>query len=443
MDIKKYVAPTVMWIRPENAVVIHPSQLAVGLYVWLDIPWDAHPFLYNKFRISSAEQIAEIRGLNLESVKFFPNKSTAEPAELAKPTENTNEVAAIESTPSAAEQAVCDSAEIERLTEEKRAKLQRHKDATARAQRGWERAAKATREALLGMSRSPKQAGEQVAVQARAAVNAIASGDEVLLHLLRDLKGDGAHYHAINVMTLSLLLGKTVKLDEKAMLDLAMAAVVHDAGKARIPSRLLMTHADSRAKHEEEFYRQHSTYSVELAREAGVFGIDALLAIADHHEYLDGSGWPRKKKNVGTLAQIIGMVDRYDRLCSPEAPDRKGLMPREALAILFSKDASRFDPQLVGALVRLLGVFPPGTIVQLNDGSLGLVVSPGAESLRPSVVIYTPEAPRDEGPVIDLAEEPDLSIEEALRPESLPEDVLAWLSPGQRMSYYFSTETSS
>lgn len=115
-------------------------------------------------------------------------------------------------------------------------------------------------------------------------------------------------------------------------------------------------------------------------------------------------------------------------------------MPAEALARMFRVETARFDPRLLSMLIKLLGVYPPGTLVRLNDESLGLVVSPGKESLRPTVLIYSPEVDKRDAPTVDLGLVSELKIEEALRPSSIPSDVLQWLSPRQRLSYFFSTD---
>jgi hypothetical protein len=182
---------------------------------------------------------------------------------------------------------------------------------------------------------------------------------------------------------------------------------------------------------------------VELATMTGVFGPSALAIIADHHRYVDGSGWPPGKAPLGLPTAIVSLVNRYDRLCSPEAPDRESLMPSEALSRLFKVESAKFDRSLLGTLIKLLGVFPPGTIVRLNDESLALVVSAGRHSLRPIVLIYSPEMNKRDAPTVDLALASELKIEEAIRPASLPADVVKWLNPRQRLSYFFSVEQES
>lgn len=424
-----------MWKKPENPLPLDQSQLVIGLFVWLDLSWDDHPFLYNRFKIRDEKQIVTIQALPVDGrLYYYPEKSSATPAprvERPAAPEITAEMLA--------ESRIAE--EMAARNEAKHANLRRQRDTAARADRAWEQAARVTREAMLGMTRSPKQAGAQLLDLSQKTASLISQGQEVLLHLLGDKPGDGPQFHALNVMTLSMLLGKAAGLSEAQLAELALGTLAHDIGNAKVPLHILR--AKTRAKHEEDFYRQHGAYGVDLAKVSGVFGPIALTVIADHHEYLDGSGWPTGKTNPGPAARIAALVDRYDRLCSPESPEREALIPTEALARLFRKEAAKFDPRLLKLLIKLLGVYPPGTLVRLSDESLGLVVAPGKDSLRPCVLIYSPEMPKEDAPTIDLALVGELKIEEALRPSVLPPDVLQWMNPRQRLSYFFSIENAN
>lgn len=238
-----------------------------------------------------------------------------------------------------------------------------------------------------------------------------------------------------------MLVGKEAKLSESQLSELALGLMAHDIGKARVPAHILKS--ASRAKHEEAFYRDHPKYGVELATIAGVFSPLAMTVISDHHECLDGSGWPAGKSALGPAARIGAIVDRYDRLCSPEAQGAAALTPSEALAQLFKAESGKYDAYLFKILIRLLGVYPPGSIVKLSDESLALVVSPGRESLRPVVLIYNPDLKKEDAPTMDLGENDEIKIVEAIRPSSLPDDVVAWLNPRQRLSYFYSSERAS
>ncbi len=425
-----------MWKKPEKPIAIDPAQVALGLYVWLDMPWDDHPFIYNRFKISDAKQITSLRAIKSNGkLYYYPEKSSAEPLALS----NASEMEALPPADPLQEAAI--NIEIDRCNAEKHTRLRQQKDAAARADRAWEQAARITREAMIGMTRSPKQAGAQLAELSKNTASMITQGQEVLLHLLGDKEGEGPQFHALNVMTLAMLLGKVAGLNEAQLAELAMGTLAHDIGKARVPAHILK--AKTRAKHEEEFYRQHGNYGLEMARISDAFGPTALSIIADHHEYMDGSGWPTGKTNPGPAARIVALVDRYDRLCSPESHERDALMPAEALARMYRVEAARFDTRLLSMLIKLLGVYPPGTLVKLNDESLGLVVSPGKESLKPTILIYSPEVDKRDAPTVSLSQVEGLKIDEALRPSSIPPDVLQWLNPRQRLSYFFSTDKSA
>lgn len=419
-----------MWKKPGTRQPLHPSQLVVGLFIELDVSWDDHPFFTNRFKIRSGKQIATLAAMQLEGkLYYYPDKSAETPLERPP-------LAAIETLEPEADL----SQEIAQQNEEKHQQLRKLQDAAARADRAWEQAAKATREALNEMNRSPKQAGKQLLELSRQTAKLIAEGDEVLLHLLGDKAGEGPQFHALNTMTLAMLLGKFAGLNEAQLSELALGVLAHDIGKTKVPPHIVK--AKTRARHEEAFYREHGAFGVQMAKFSDAFGPLAISIIADHHEYLDGSGWPTGKKNAGPAARIAALVDRYDELCSPESNEREALMPAEVLARMYKVESAKFDPSLLSLLIKLLGVYPPGTLVRLNDESLALVVSPGKDSLRPTVLVYSPEMDRREAPTIDLAHADDLKIEEAVRPSSLPPDVLKWMNPRQRLSYFFSADKS-
>lgn len=425
-----------MWNKPGQPVPIDPSQVVVGLYLWLDVRWDEHPFLSNRLMVKTPKDVAVIQSLDVTGRLYcYPDKSTTPIPAFAPPVPTTDAMAK-----AAAEQAAAVAAEVKQIEAAKKAKRQRQKDAAARADRAWENAARNTKEALLTLNRSPKAAGELIAALSKETAAAIANGQEILLHLLGDKKDQGPQFHALNVLTLCMLVGKKVGLTERELADLAMGALAHDAGKVQVPPQIIKN--PHRKKHEEDFFRQHVMFSVQLASTSGAFTREALGIIADHHEAVNGTGWPRGRRDATRAARILAVVNRYDNLCTPEAVGVEPLMPAEALARMFKVEGAHFDTALLGALIKLLGIYPPGTVVQLSDSSLALVVAPGPESLRPQVLVYTPEISKDEAPTIELHTEPDLKITEAIKPATLPPDVLAWLNPQQRLSYFFSVENA-
>lgn len=426
-----------MWKKLGVPVPIDASQVVIGLYVWLDLTWDEHPFFSSRFMVKTAKDVSIIQSLDVEGkLYFYSEQSTTQPGPLIPKPLNVDEVKAAEER--AAKEALV--AEMLALEKAKMAKQKALRDAALRADQAWGNAARAAKAALNELPRSPKVAGKQLVDLSSEAAAMVSKNREVLLHLLGDKKEQGPQFHALNCMTLAMLVGKKAGMNERGLADLALAALAHDAGESQIPQQILKN--PQRKKHEEDFFRQHVTFSTKFAEESGAFSPDALAMISDHHEAIDGSGWPRGKQGeaLSVGARILAIVDRYDTLCTPDMPKGVPMMPAEALATMFRNESTRLDKALLSLMIKLLGVYPPGTAVQLSDGSLALVIAPGANSLKPTVLLYSPELSKDDAPTIDLAGESDIKIVEAVRPSTLPLDVFQWLNPQQRLSYFFSVD---
>ena len=101
-----------------------------------------------------------------------------------------------------------------------------------------------------------------------------------------------------------------------------------------------------------------------------------------------------------------------------------------------SKD--KFDPKLLQVFIHCLGVYPPGTIVQLSNGVIGMVATVNtAKPMKPMIVIYDANIPKDEAILVDLQRETDLNVAKAIRPAQVPIEIYNYLSPRKRVSYYF------
>jgi HD-GYP domain-containing protein (c-di-GMP phosphodiesterase class II) len=420
-----------LWSRSSGAIPMEPSQLAIGIYVWLDLNWTEHPFLANRFLIKTDKDIAIIQSLDCKGrLYFFPDKGKP-----ALPVVVQTTAIAEDAAQNLAQEAL--AREVVQLAKAKKDQLWQQKDAEARTRKAWETAANGVRDALANMSSSPKVAGEQIRQVSGDTAATVAQGKEVFFQLVANADTPGPQFHALNTMILSVMVGKKAGLSQAQLADLAMAALAHDAGKSQVPQHILKN--AHRKKHEEDFYQQHVHHSVKLATLAGTFSASALAMIADHHETLDGKGWPNKKTDLSAGTRILALVNRYERLCSPEAPAREALTPAEALAQLFRQESGKYDAGLLSIMVKLLGVYPPGTLVQLSDESFGLVIAPGPNSLQPKVLIYRPELPKDEAPFLSLATQTDVKISAAVRPGKLQPEVLDWLDPQQRLAYFFNS----
>jgi hypothetical protein len=165
----------------------------------------------------------------------------------------------------------------------------------------------------------------------------------------------------------------------------------------------------------------------------------ALLVIAQHHEMADGSGFPQKltTERMTQAARIVALVNRYDNLCNPLHPGR-AVTPHEALSLIFAQGRQRFDATVLSSFIRMMGVYPPGSVVQLTDDRWAMVMTVNsARPLKPRVLVHDRKVPRDEALYVDLERESTLGIRRSVRPQQLPPDALQYLAPATRVTYFF------
>jgi hypothetical protein len=164
----------------------------------------------------------------------------------------------------------------------------------------------------------------------------------------------------------------------------------------------------------------------------------ALLVIGQHHEHADGSGFPLGigSDRLTVASRIVALVDRYDNLCNPPVPS-KALTPHESLSLMFAQGKDQFDTAIMGGFIKMMGVYPPGSTVQLTDDRYALVtaVNP-TRPLKPRVLVYDPKVPRDEALLLDLQAAAGLGIRRSLKPLALPRPALDYLSPRPRTVYF-------
>ena len=139
----------------------------------------------------------------------------------------------------------------------------------------------------------------------------------------------------------------------------------------------------------------------------------------------------------------MAIANYYDELCNP-LNVTNALTPHEALATMFARLRAKFDPKFLQIFVRCLGVYPPGTIVQLSNGLIGMVATINtARPMKPMVVVYDAQVPKEEAILVDMDSEGDVNIAKAIRPVQLPREIFAYLSPRQQVSYYFDASAPS
>ena len=285
--------------------------------------------------------------------------------------------------------------------------------------------------------RAPIEARVQAERLSMALVEKMLGEQEVCIRLLSNAAGDQASAHALNVTIVSLLMGRTFGLSESDMLDLGVGAMLHDIGKLDLHERV--RHRDDHLSGTElRSYEEHVALGVGHARKMGL-SPGATLVIAQHHEHADGSGFPLRLNTdrMTAAARIVSLVNRYDDLCNPHVASR-ALTPHESLSLLFAQGQSKFDTAILGAFIRMMGVYPAGSTVQLTDDRFALVVGVNSmRPLKPRVLVYDASVPHDEALILDLETTQGVGIRRSLKPSQLPPTALEYLAPRQRVAYFF------
>ncbi|MDP3636237.1 MAG: DUF3391 domain-containing protein [Azonexus sp.] len=399
--------------------------LQPGIFISLsELSWLDHPFLLNRFRLSTQAQISVLRQLGLTEVEWDPARSTARPLPVA--------VAVVEEVDFSAS-ALDSMLDVKRHRAD-RVRVQR--EGLARCERLFEQETIGMSEILQDLGSRPNESYGRAKSTVTRLVGGLLSADSVAVHLVNmKSKEAGLAHHAMNVMVVSLLLGKVANATEDEMRALGLGALFHDVGKTDVPSRVLRN--AQRTTAEEQFYQAHVGYGIKNVSAVKDMPLTVKNIIACHHERWDGSGFPNHlvAAKIPRLARIVAIANRYDNLCNPF--DLKvAKTPAEAVSHMFRREAGFYDPELLQIFVKALGVYPPGSFVALSDGSIGLVIETNSNDLlHPLIMLHDPTVPRNEALLLDLSEA-EAKIEGALSPAKLPIEVVEYLAPRGRIDYY-------
>lgn len=181
--------------------------------------------------------------------------------------------------------------------------------------------------------------------------------------------------HCVNVSVLSISCGMIMGYNKTQLQDLGTGALLHDIGKIKIPLEVL----NKPGKLSDTEYKQimnHSNYGYEILKTySDIKEISALVAL-QHHERYNGKGYPLgiSNNNIIEYSKIVALADVYDALTADRVY-KNAVLPYEAIEVIIASGGFHFDPNLVKTFVENISVYPIGSIVELNDGKIGLVVN--------------------------------------------------------------------
>lgn len=403
---------------------LHKSNLKVGMYVELPLAWFDHPFATSKFKIKDAAALKQVQAIGkLSEVQWDPERSSILDDTAADVFEVTPEVAPVPKPIPEQELA--------------RAELKSTRMAINRLESKVSDLSQRIVHLMPNLTSGGPLGLESATALAHEVADDLVSDPAEVMQLV-SLTGEQDHYfarHTINVTALAVMVARALNMTAEQVHEVARGAFLHDVGVTRLPTQITRK-KQALSDPEQGVYEGHSKIGSQLFGEDLPHPVREMIRL--HHARIDGSGYPpgQSEKSIPLPAQIVGLADHYDRLCNP-ARDNKPLSPSDAVKHLFARERRKFSRAVLDTFIRCLGVYPPGTLVGLDDDRVGVVVMANPrEPLSPQVVVYDPQVRRTDAIPLDLALDGAPGICTTYLPDQLPAVMAAYLALSARSHYY-------
>ena len=371
----------------KDLLQVDVRDLQIGMYVSaLDRPWLETPFLFQGFQVRDGDEVAELRkhckhvyvdpdecdkGIDVSALHRLGKKVDAD----AKPA----------NAPPApkGEEHVSVYADIAELRRELATARDQHDAATI-----------LIREVMDNLSNGGKLDVKTAQRAAAPIVESVMNNRSAMSWLVRMREMcDYLYTHSVSSAIWATVMARHIGMPKESIEAAGLGAMLLDIGKTQLPPELL-SKPGPLTKAEMDLAHRHVEYGVQILEESGGVSPEVLAMVRTHHERHDGSGYPKglSGQQIPVLGRIGGIVDYYDAVTS-ERPYAAPLSSYDCLRSLNKMAGTTFQAEMVEQFIQSIGFFPPGTLVQLNDGSVAVVVAQNRRHrLKPEIlVILDPE----------------------------------------------------
>ncbi|WP_108650047.1 HD-GYP domain-containing protein [Dongshaea marina] len=425
------------------------DTLKIGHYIKLPVGWKDHPFLFNNFKIKNSDQLELIHRLGLDVVTIDPNKSGAGSDDedidplTGKPIltpEQLQAQAEAEAEAARLAQQQAELAEQQRQLDEAERLKKESKSALRLSEKQFNDAMADFRTAIGHLKLKPEESITTLSQLVRStALKILFHKEPFSLNLIR-FPGtpDPMVTHCMNVTFIAMLVAKEADWEKEKIEEAGLVCLLHDIGKLKVPTQITQKKSEL-TKSEKNFLEMHPQYGKETLDGLQLKQLTPTVreAILHHHEKIDGSGYPHKLKEaeISDLARLIGLIDYFD-VQQNQVMIEKRKQPNQVIAMLF-KLSNKYDPTLTSALIKVMGPYPPGTVVNLSNGKPAIVVSTQPnDPLKPKVHPFE-QGQRPEGvDILDLTL-CDITIAGPAKIDDLSQAAIDFLRLEERFCYFY------
>lgn len=232
---------------------------------------------------------------------------------------------------------------------------------------------------------------------------------------------------SVNTAILSTLIAMELKMPNHKILQVTTGALLHDIGMLKLPKDIVEKKGGL-TEAELSRIQAHPLYAYKIICKELLYPEDVGVIALQHHERWDGEGYPRRLSGeaIDRGARIVSVADAFEAMVC-EKPYRNSMIGYQAMKNLLSDNARRFDPEVLKAFIKTMGIYPIGSIVLLNTGAIARVIEGHSDTpLRPKIRVLVDEFGNtfnnDDGEIINLLQEKSMFIARAIDPKELTKD---------------------
>lgn len=347
----------------QTQVEIEIERLAVGMYVAeLDRPWLGTPFLFQGFRVTTQDEVRQLRqlckkvtvDLSLgDSPAMMP--ATPAPKKVEPPAPEPPVVFQAPNRQPLPNRVAVD----EEIPQAKQVQLN---------------LTLAMEEAMKDLGSGNVHSIEKLRAVSSPLIDSVERNPDALSWLTSMRSKDtGMYRHAMAVCVLVLTVGRHMRLPRSVLDSMALGGLLFDVGKTRVSDAVLMK-PDRLTESEFKDFQKHVEYGIDILKGGHGITPTVLSMVKTHHERFDGSGYPDglKGDDIPALGKILGIADAYETMLTSTTSGRR-LSPHDVLRYFNTCRGTLFDGALVEEFIQAIGIYPTGTLVKLTDNSIGVI----------------------------------------------------------------------